>query len=64
MANCQGDGSCYKYCECECYDAETDEDYEVCACGHHSHNVMVGGFSYIRGCLGLSFYRYNHGILF
>jgi hypothetical protein len=42
MANCQGDGSCYKYCECECYDAETDEDYEVCACGHRSHNVMVG----------------------
>ena len=39
MANCQGDGSCYKYCECECYDAETDEDYEVCSCGHRSHNV-------------------------
>ena len=39
MANCQGDGSCYKDCLCYCYDSETDEDYEVCSCGHRSHNV-------------------------
>jgi hypothetical protein len=39
MSSCEGNGACYKYCECKCYDAETDEDHKVCSCGHRIHNV-------------------------
>lgn len=39
MANCKGNGECYESCSCGCYDAETDKDYEVCTCGHRSHNL-------------------------
>ena len=39
MSECKGDGECYKHCECECYDPETDEDHEVCTCGCRGHNL-------------------------
>jgi hypothetical protein len=39
MSNCEGKGTCYEHCACECYDAETDEDYEVCSCGHRIHKL-------------------------
>lgn len=39
MANCEGNGTCYEYCECECYDIETNEDYETCTCGHRNHSL-------------------------
>lgn len=39
MSNCEGKGTCYEHCSCECYNAETDEDYEVCSCGHRNHNL-------------------------
>jgi len=39
MVICEGDGSCFKYCECTCYDKETDKDHENCICGHRIHSV-------------------------
>jgi len=32
MNTCNGE--CLKQCWCKCYNEETDEDYEVCVCGH------------------------------
>lgn len=36
MNTCNGE--CLNQCQCECYNEETDEDYEVCVCGHREHN--------------------------
>jgi hypothetical protein len=39
MSNCEGDGKCYKYCECECYDYARNIVFDICSCGHRSHNL-------------------------
>ncbi len=44
MTSCNGNGECLRQCGCECYDSETDEDYEICTCGHREH--MVNNYSY------------------
>ena len=37
MPSCSGDGACFTDCFCGCYDPITDEDHEVCTCGHREH---------------------------
>jgi hypothetical protein len=41
MTECQGNGKCYKKCDCECFEGEEDDDDEapdrVCSCVHKEH---------------------------
>jgi len=39
MTSCGGDGTCLKQCFCECYNEDTNEDNEICVCGHREHSL-------------------------
>jgi len=39
MSACEGDGTCYTWCECMCFDSDTFEYHETCSCGHRSHTL-------------------------